>query len=178
MRRVLILVLPAALALSACATAVTPRRAVPYARLSPGDSLDQAGPRAAVADFLHAYASAPTDQGAGLEALAGSPWLTRWAHWLVVQDAVFPGSAKATAAVQDIGPAILSPQAEQWATSGIADAREIALRATVSYTYSPTQGQPLDIRHVLDGPITVAPAPDGSWKVVDFTRDGVALSQD
>ncbi len=175
MRRILVPVAFGAVLLTACAGGAGPQQGVPYASLSPGDGLDQAAARGAVADFLHAYADAPGDRGAALQALAGSPWVARWAHLLAVQNAVFPGTAAGKVVIGEIGPAV---QPSGQSTSGPpTNARQIDLRATVSYTYTPTTGQPLQTTHSLNGPIVVAPGPSGTWGVVDFSRDGTPLSQ-
>jgi hypothetical protein len=54
--------------------------------------------------------------------------------------------------------------------------REVDLRASVTFSFEPRDGEPFTVARSLDGPMRLIRASDGDWSVLDFTRDAIPLS--
>jgi hypothetical protein len=54
--------------------------------------------------------------------------------------------------------------------------REVILIAQVDLAATPTQGDPLSLTRVLNGPMRLVTDGSGNWRVTDFSRDGLPLS--
>ncbi len=130
--------------------------------------LDVTAARQAVVDFLKAYAGAAADNGAALDRAVGSTRLARWAHWLEVQNASFPGEVTGALDIRSldfVGSATIQ---------GVLEA-QVNLSATVTLTYRPDQGPAFQTVRQLDGPVTLFHRSSGDWAVVDITRDGQSM---
>jgi hypothetical protein len=125
--------------------------------------------RDTVLRFLEAYERAPADGGASLAALAGSAPVQHWAVWLGVQFQQVDGSVEGSHVLRGIGP--MQPFGSAGETAFVAE-----IAATVNFLITPQEGPPQRQTRSLDGLIALAHDRDASWRVVDFTRDGVPLS--
>ncbi len=55
--------------------------------------------------------------------------------------------------------------------------REVDVRATITFTFTPDHGNPISLSRSLDGPMALLfDELRGTWNVLDFTRDGIPLS--
>jgi len=165
-------VVPLALGFTLVAASCTgsiegPASPAPAAELRGAPALLQAQVRGATLDFIEAY-RATVLGGDDLEALAATPLMRRFAYWLGVTNAAFPGEISATSIVNAVGPA----------TSVGADGRvlEVDLSARVAVLAQPTDGDPLEFTVPLDGPVRFAAVEPGGWRVIDFVRFGVPVS--
>ena len=135
-----------------------------------------AGARAAARAFVQAYA---TDTGAdvtSLQQLVSTDRLTRWVHWLGVQNDQFPGTISGSVETDEVGPATAFAVSSVPGSETIL--RQVDVRATITFSLRPTTGAPVSESRSLDGPMRlIFDEKDGSWKVLDFTRDGIAFSQ-
>lgn len=138
-------------------------------RVTPGPALDAGAARQTVIDFLDAYAGVPSDDGAALARLVAGEELQTWVTWLAVQDAQFPGIVTGEPDLR--GVAFLGTVPVRRATGA-----QVDIGASVTFTYRPTDGKPFARTRILDGPVTLASASPGEWRVVDVTRDGVPMS--
>jgi hypothetical protein len=123
-----------------------------------------------VGRFLDAYAAAPTDGGLALTELAGSAVVGHWAAWLGVQYEQI-GGVGGSVDIRSIGAA---RPAE--GSSGIDGVVSVPIEASVRFTFPTATGGSDEQVRVLDGPVLLVPDPEGSWRVIDFVRDGVPLS--
>ncbi|MGZ4153735.1 MAG: hypothetical protein ACXVQ0_04575 [Actinomycetota bacterium] len=176
-RPVTVLLLAVALAGVACrASGSGPAGAVAAAEVTPDDAIKAAAARAAAEAFVQAYASDTGTDVGSLEALAGTPLVKGWVHWLGVQNREFPGTISGAVTNELVGPAA------PFAVTGVAGSdtilRQVDVRATITFALHPTVGQGQEATRSLDGPMRLIQARDGSWKILDFTRDGVLLTQE
>jgi hypothetical protein len=176
-RSLALLLFVVALASVACrASGSGPTGPVVPAEVTPDDAIKAAGARAAAEAFVQAYA-ADTGTGVGaLEALAGTPLVKGWVHWLSVQNREFPGTISGTVTSDLIGPA--APFAITNVPGSDTILRQVDVRATITFALHPAVGQQQQAIRSLDGPMRFIQSPDGTWKVLDFTRDGVLLTQE
>jgi hypothetical protein len=167
MRRSAVLLLLASL-LVACAPAVdlTARGELP----APVDSAGDVVARSAVVRFLEAYERVPIDGGAALSSLAGSPAVDHWVAWLAVQYRQAGGTVEAQHVLRGIGP--LQPVEMTDGSEG----RLVDIAADVVFSITPDEGEPRVQVRSLDGPMVLARDETGAWKVADFTRDGIRLT--
>ena len=167
MRRSALFSLLAAVLVS-CAPAldVTARGALP----SPADSAGDVLARSVVVRFLEAYERVPIDGGAALSSLAGSPAVDHWVAWLAVQYRQAGGTVEAQHVLRGIGP--LQPVEMTDGSEG----RLVDIAAEVEFRVTPDEGEPRVQVRSLDGPMVLAQDDSGSWKVADFTRDGIRLT--
>jgi hypothetical protein len=167
MLRVAFLVL-LALPLAACSpgTPIRAQGSLP----SPADSIEDVAARSAVVDFLEAYERAPTDGGTALSALAGSPPVQHWAAWLAVQYQQAGGTVAADHVLRAIGPM------QPLTMSDGSDARFVQVAAEMRFRITPSDGQVREQVRSLDGGMVLVRDAMEGWKVADFTRDGVPIS--
>ncbi len=145
-------------------------------QVSPDDAVKAAGARAAARAFVHAYADDTGDRSLALEQLAGTERLRQWVHWLGVQNNQFPGTISGSVQGDEIGPA--APFAVSSIPGSETILRQVDVRATVTFAFQPATGAPVSVSRSLDGPMRlIFDDADGSWKVLDFTRDGAPFSQ-
>ena len=144
--------------------------------MTPDDATKAAGARAVAAAFVRAYAS---DTGADphtLAALVDGDRLERWVHWLGVQDREFPGTISGTVETDTIGPA--APFEVASVPGSDALLREVAVQASITFSFQPDAGDTITLSRSLDGPMRLLfDDRRGTWSVLDFTRDGIPLSQ-
>jgi hypothetical protein len=126
--------------------------------------------RDAVVRFLDAYERVPLDGGASLTAMAGSPPVQHWAAWLAVQYRQLDGTVEAQHVLRGIGP--LQPLE----TRDGSEARLVEVAADVVFRITPSGGQPQHQTRSLDGAMILVNDAVEGWKVADFTRDGVPIS--
>ncbi len=167
MRRSVVLSLLASF-LVACAPAldVTAGGELP----SPADSAGDVLARSAIVRFLEAYERVPIDGAAALAGLAGSPVVEHWAAWLAVQYRQVGGSVEAQHVLRGIGP--LQPLG----TTDGSEGRLVEVAAEVVFRITPSEGEAQVQVRSLDGPMLLVHDVAEGWKVADFTRDGVLLS--
>ena len=134
------------------------------------DAAEVVTARAAIIRFLEAYERVPDDGGTSLAALAGSPAVEHWAAWLAVQFAQVEGRVQGAHVLESMsGMRMLR-------SDGGAAAMVIEIAAAVSFRITPNEGEPQDQTRSLSGVIVLAYDVSEGWRVVDFTRDGVLLS--
>jgi hypothetical protein len=145
-------------------------------QVAPDDAVRAAGARAVAAAFVRTYAN---DTGAHPDALArlvGGARLQRWVHWLGIQNREFPGTISGSIEDNEIGPA--SPFELSSVPGSEALLREVDVRATITFTFRPEHGDAITLSRSLDGPMALLfDEQRGTWSVLDFTRDGIPLSQ-
>lgn len=153
--------------------AVAPRGAsAPLAleQVLPAKALDVAAARVGARAFVEAYADAAEDRGRALGRLVVGQELTRWVRWLGVQNGQFEGTIRGSAEVAEVrflGVAL----------GDTYDVARVRIRATVTFSYAPADAEAFSLERVLDGPMLLVRVGEEDWKVADFTRDGVALSE-
>ena len=166
-----------ALAAAACGPSISgPNQPAAPDQVTPDDAVKAAGARAAARAFVQAYA---TDTGAdvtSLQQLVSTDRLTRWVHWLGVQNDQFPGTISGWWKPMRSGPPRRSRSRASRGRRRSASGR--CARDDHAPPVRPTTGNARSQSRSLDGPMRlIFDEKDGSWKVLDFTRDGIAFSQ-
>ena len=170
MRRARALLLVIALLLSACGSGPggpTSTGSIPGA----GTIALEVQVRDAIRRFVEAYAAAPSDRGTALLAVSRGTVMTHWAAWVSIQfgqlDATISGTY-ALAAIRDV---------EEVTQPDVGPGRTVLaqVQAHVDFAITQSGADPRTVSRSLDGPMLLAEALDG-WRVLDFTRDGVPLS--
>ena len=170
----LLLVLVVAVACSASASGPTAPAAPD--QVTPDDATKAAGARAVAAAFVRAYASDTGPDPRTLAALVGGDRLERWVHWLGVQDREFRGTISGTVETDRIGAA--APFAVASVPGSEALLREVTVQASITFSFQPDDGDTITLSRSLDGPMRLLFDDRlGTWSVLDFTRDGIPLSQ-
>ena len=145
-------------------------------QVTPDDATKAAGARAVAAAFVRAYASDTDADPRTLAALVDGDRLERWVHWLGVQDREFPGTISGTVETNTIGPA--APFEVASVPGSEALLREVAVQASITFSFQPDAGDTITLSRSLDGPMRLLFDEErGTWSVLDFTRDGIPLSQ-
>ncbi len=158
------------LSLTACAPAPGgPEAPIALEQVAPAPALTGSATRQTVLEFLQAYVETPRDGGAALAELVAGRELQRWAFWLAVQNAQFPGAIEGTQDVRSVAFVGVTP------TDGALGA-QVEIGASVTFSFSPAGGEPFERTRVLDGPATLVSTRAGDWRVLDLTRDGVPMS--
>lgn len=169
-RASLVLVLGGLLTLASCAPAPSgPDAPIALEQVAPAPALTSGATRQTVLEFLDAYTRTPADGGAALAELVAGRELQRWAFWLAVQNAQFPGSIEGTHDVRTVDFVGATPTEE-------ALGAQVDLGASVTFGFSPAGGEPFERTRILDGPATLVSTRAGDWRVLDLTRDGVPMS--
>ncbi len=169
MRGAGIVIVSAVLVASCSHAPVGPQAPIAVEQVTPGPALDAGAARQTVLSFVDAYAAAPQDDGVGLAKFVAGPELERWVHWLGVQNAQFPGRVDGTSDVRgaDFVQTVRTKQAL---------GANVDLSASVAFAYEPVGGDPFERVRILDGPVALIGGPPGDWRVIDFTRDGVPMT--
>jgi hypothetical protein len=145
-------------------------------QVTPDDATKAAGARAVAAAFVRAYASDTDADPSTLAALVDGDRLQRWVHWLGIQDREFPGTISGTVETNAIGPA--APFEVASVPGSDALLREVAVQASITFSFQPDAGDTITLSRSLDGPMRLLfDERRGTWGVLDFTRDGIPLSQ-
>jgi len=145
-------------------------------QVTPDDAVRATGARAAAAAFVRAYANDTGAHPRTLAELVDGHRLDRWVHWLGVQDREFPGTISGTIETNQIGPA--TPFELTSVPGSEALLRDVDVRATITFSFQPVDGDPITLSRSLDGPMRLLfDDQRGIWRVLDFTRDGIPLSQ-
>lgn len=168
MRRLALFFVPVALAACAAQTA-GPLAPIAQEQFAAGPALDASSARRTVVDFVHAYASSPTE-GVGKLAnlVAGSP-LAAWVRWLDVQHREFTGSIRAVADIRDV-EFVATIEARR------AMGAQVDLSASVTFAFAPDDAPAFERARILDGPVTLVRTATGTYRVLDLLRDGVLMS--
>ncbi len=145
-------------------------------QVTPDDAVKAAGARATAAAFVRAHASDTGADPRTLARLVDGKRLQRWVHWLGVQDREFPGTISGAVDDDQIGPAApfeLSSVPGSGALLG-----DVNVQATITFSFQPDDGKTITLSRSLDGPMRLLyDDARGTWGVLDFTRDGIPLSQ-
>ena len=145
-------------------------------QVTPDDAVKAAGARATAAAFVRAYASDTGADPRTLARLVDGKRLQRWVHWLGVQDREFPGTISGAVENDQIGPA--APFELSSVPGSGALLRDVDVQATVTFSFQPDDGKTITLSRSLDGPMRLLyDDVRGTWSVLDFTRDGIPLSQ-
>ena len=141
------------------------------------DDLRIAGQARSVAHaFLRAYAEAPADGGRALQPLVEGILAREWAHWVAIQNAGFPGSIDGTLQLAHLG-AGTPVRAEDGSLDDLV-AYGVDVRATVVFDLTDEEGGPLPpLERTMDGLVVLVQGEDGSFRVINFVRDGLRLDQ-
>ncbi len=166
-----------ALAAAACSASPSgPSGPAAPDQVTPDDAVKAAGARAVAAVFVRTYANDTGAHPDGLARLVGGARLQRWVHWLGIQGREFPGTISGSVENNEIGPA--SPFELSSVPGSGALLREVDVRATITFMFQPERGDAITLSRSLDGPMALLfDEQRGTWSVLDFTRDGVPLSQ-
>jgi hypothetical protein len=144
--------------------------------VTPDDAVKAAGARATAAAFVRAYASDTGADPRTLARLVDGKRLQRWVHWLGVQDREFPGTISGSVENDQIGPA--APFELSSVPGSGALLRDVDVQATVTFSFQPDHGKTITLPRSLDGPMRLLyDDARGTWGVLDFTRDGIPVSQ-
>ncbi len=157
--------------LAACASgAQGPAAPIAMEQFSASMAMDLVSARQTALDFLNAYAASPDDGGLALTQIVAGPKLASWVRWLAVQNAEFAGAITAE-------PVARSATFDGTLKLQGAIGARVELGASVTFSYTPAEGDPFDRNRVLDGPMGLLEVGPANWRVIDFTRDGVPMSQ-
>lgn len=140
------------------------------------DAVKATGARAAAAAFVRTYANETGADPRALARLVNGDRLRRWVHWLGVQDREFPGTISGVVENNQIGPA--APFELTGVPGSEALLRDVDVRATITFSFQPDDGDEITLARSLDGPMRLLFDEErGTWAVLDFTRDGIPLSR-
>jgi hypothetical protein len=141
------------------------------------DDLRVAGQARSVAHaFLRAYAEAPGDNGRALQPLVEGVLAREWAHWVTIQNAGFPGSIDGSLQLGHLGTAA-PVRAEDGSLDDLV-AYGVEVRATITFELTDEEGEPLEpLQRLMDGLVVLVQGEDGSFRVINFVRDGLRLDQ-
>jgi len=168
--RLLVLAVPLLLFATACADeSQGPVAPIAPAQLTPGPALDASAARQTVVDFVEAYRASP-EQGVGpLIGLVAGEELAEWVRWLDVQHREFEGEIAGVSDVRDV-------EFVGSITARRAQAAQVGLSASVTFTFAPIGDDPIELIRVLDGPVTLVRTEVGAFRVLDLLRNGVPMS--
>ena len=145
-------------------------------QVTPDDAVKATGARAVAAAFVRANADDTGAHPTALARLVDGNRLKRWVHWLGVQDREFPGTISGVVQSNRIGPA--APFELTSVPGSEAFLRDVDVQATITFSFTPERGDVITLSRSLDGPMRLLfDDQHGTWSVLDFTRDGIPLSQ-
>jgi len=157
-------------ALAACSSELTgPAAPIAEAQVTPGPALDASAARGAVVSFIEAYRASPNEGVGPLARLVAGQELASWVRWLGVQHREFDGTIDAASDVRDV-EFIGTLEARR------ANAAQVGLSASVTFTFDPQDDDPIELVRVLDGPVTLVRTAPGTYRVIDLLRNGVPMS--
>ncbi len=170
MRRAPVPLVLGLLALASCARAPGgPEAPIALEQVVPAPALAGGATRQTALEFIEAYTASPRDGAAALADLVAGPELERWVFWLAVQNAQFPGLVEGSRDVRSLAFVGTAP-------TDRALGAQVNLGASVTFGYTPVDGDPFARTRILDGPLTLLSTRSGDWRVLDLTRDGVPMS--
>jgi hypothetical protein len=178
MRRIttsLLLVAAAAAACSGTPDPEGPARPVSRQAIALDDFRIAGQARSVAHAFLRAYADAPGDGGRTLEPLVDGVLAREWAHWVAIQNAGFPGSIDGSLQLGHLGTA-LPVRAPDGSLDDMV-AYGVEVRATVTFDLTDEDGEPASLQRLMDGLVVLVQGEDGSFRVINFVRDGLRLDQ-
>jgi hypothetical protein len=160
-----------ALLLAACAVAPDgPTAPIAIEQVSDSPALEASAARTAVVDFVSAYAASPTEGVGALAQTVAGPELASWVRWLEVQHREFLGTIDAAADVRDVEFVGALEEDETRVA-------QVALSASVVFTFDPTDDDPFERARILDGAVALVRSDVATYKVFDLQRDGVRMSE-
>jgi hypothetical protein len=179
MRRIAISLMLAAAAAAACSgmpPAEGPRQPISPQVIALDDLRIAGQARAVTHAFLRAYAEAPDDDGRALEPLVEGVLAREWAHWVTIQNAGFPGSIDGSLQLGHLGTAA-PVRAEDGSLDDLV-AYGVEVRATITFELTDEEGGPVEpLQRLMDGLVVLVQGEDGSFRVINFVRDGLRLDQ-
>ena len=148
------------------------RPTAPHAleQVLPAASLDVAAVRSTAFSFVQAYADTASDEGLALSRLVMGSSLSEWVRWLAVQNGQFAGVIRSRVSTVEV-------RGLQVASTERYDMAQVLLTASVTFQYEPFGAAPFERTRVLDGPLTLVRTGVDEWRVLDVTRDGLAISE-
>jgi hypothetical protein len=147
-----------------------PAAPIAVEQLGEAPALEASAARAAVVDFVSAYAASPTEGVGALAQSVASPELDTWVRWLDVQHREFDGAIDAVADVRDVE--FVGSLEEDRARA------QVALSASVVFHIDPDGDDAFESVRILDGAVTLMRTDDAAtYKVFDLQRDGVRMSE-
>jgi hypothetical protein len=154
-----------------------PQDPVPTDDLSYGEGMIQVGARDAAIDFIQTYARTTTTDVDALAEIVGTPALTRWTHWVGVQNGELHGEIRGAVQISGVGPAepIPAEPGSQGSGSPADTSRQVSLDAVVRFDATPESGEPFQLERSFQG-VRVYLSNDGRWVVSDFLRDDLPFS--
>jgi hypothetical protein len=156
--------------LAACSQdTVGPSSPIAPAQVTPGPALDASASRRAVVEFVEAYRASPHQGVDPLFGLVAGRELAEWVRWLDVQHREFEGEIEAISDVRDVE--FVGAISDEESTSA-----QVGLSASVIFTYTPSDDDPIQLIRVLDGPVTLVRTAPATFRVVDLLRNGVPMS--
>ena len=157
------------LAVGGCATQPDgPAAPIAVEQLGGAPALEASAARAAVVDFVSAYAASPTEGVGALAQTVASPELDTWVRWLDVQHREFDGAIDAVADVRDV----------EFVGAIDEDQAQVALSASVAFLYEPDDDDAFQSVRILDGAVQLIRNDDAeTYRVSDLQRDGVRMSE-
>jgi hypothetical protein len=179
MRRIATSVMILAAAATACSATPDPegpQRPVSRQAIALDDFRIAGQARSVAHAFLRAYADAPGDGGRTLEPLVGGPLASEWAHWVTIQNAGFPGSIDGSLQLGHLGTA-LPVRAPDGSLDDLI-AYGVEVRATITFDLTDEEGEQVpSLQRLMDGLVVLVQGEDGSFRVINFVRDGLRLDQ-
>jgi len=158
------------LVLAACAnTTAGASSPIAPAQVVPGPALDASASRRAVVRFIEAYRASPQEGIGPLFSVVAGRDLAEWVRWLGVQHREFEGGIAAVSDVRDVE--FVGAISEEDTTS-----TQVGLSASVIFTFSPVDDDPIELVRVLDGPVTLVRTAPATYRVFDLLRNGVPMS--
>ena len=148
-----------------------PAAPIAVEQLGGAPALEASAARAAVVDFVSAYAASPTEGVGALAQSVASPELDTWVRWLDVQHREFDGAIDAVADVRDVE--FVGSLEEDRALLA-----QVALSASVLFHIDPDGDDAFESVRILDGAVTLVRTDHAAaYKVFDLQRDGVRMSE-
>ena len=145
-----------------------PAAPIAVEQLGGAPAFEASAARAAVVDFVSAYAASPTEGVGALAQSVASPELDTWVRWLDVQHREFDGAIDAVADVRDV----------EFVGAIDEDQAQVALSASVAFLYDPDDDEAFQSVRILDGAVQLIRNDDAeTYKVSDLQRDGVRMSE-
>jgi hypothetical protein len=158
-------------ALGACAPRPDgPSAPIAAEQVAGAPALEASAARAAVVEFVSAYAASPTEGVGALARSVANAELASWVRWLDVQHREFDGTIEAVADVRDVEfVGAIDEDQTRFA--------QVALSASVVFQVDPEDEDAFELVRILDGAVALVRTDDATYKVFDLQRDGVRMSE-
>lgn len=154
---------------ASCTTLHGPGRPIAREEVLGDAGLDVTAARTVAERFVLAYARASQDGGRSLGSLVAGSKLESWVRWLNVQNREFRGTISAQPSIREVD---FVAELQTGSATGV----QVALDASVTFTFDPVGAQPFErTRNLAGGMVLVKTAPF-EWRVLDASRDGQLMS--